>query len=413
MIAALALAAAAAPCPEPGPADAPFRVSPRAARVRVVVEVWPAGAPDGWTDAVLDALDAAGVSAAVVVPASADPAAFLPVLARVREAPHELVVALTEAATPDTPAEARALRSSLAAWSKAGETPRSVVSRVGERAVEASLGRAGFRTLLDAAGDPTATPRPAGHFDGQPPLGMVLPPGPWDGEDLPPRCAPFRPATADRLARTLERAQGLEGTPVVRWALTGRGGDLDDAAVVARWLAEIGLPAGAGFGTPTEIRRAVEAGERVPSAPAPPPGRSVETRQVLEAAEALRDLDLLPRTLPGGLSLTEAFLAFAVRVAGDDGERLQVPVAAGPAQSARSGVTGPTVVDRDALTTWARALLAAVPAELPSAARVGDRVLPAREVLVALASAARGDAEVTTRPVSDPEPAARGLGWGP
>jgi hypothetical protein len=40
-------------------------------------------------------------------------------------------------------------------------------------------------------------------------------------------------------------------------------------------------------------------------------------------------------------------------------------------------------------------------------------VYPARELLVALASAVRGDDPVVTRPIADPEPNARGLGWGP
>jgi hypothetical protein len=408
-VTAWATLAGAAPCPV-GATDDPFRSAPTAARVRVVVEVWPAGAPDGWAESVLDALDRNGVSAVVVLPVGTDPAAWGALLARVGATDHDLGVWLPEASTPTVASELRTLQAQVRPLADAaGERPRTAVATVGRGSVESLLGRAGYRVLLDAAGTSADTPRPAAHFDGRPPTGVVLPPGPWDG-DAPPRCAPFRPADADRLARTLERAQRAPGVPVVRWSLVGRGGDPADAVVLDRWLREVGAKSGAAFGTATQARAAVMDGDG--GAPPPPAGRSVDAAAVEAAAAALREGDVLPRALPGGLSPTDAFLAFAVRLTGAEDAFLQIPIATGPAQSATGSADPGAPIDRAALVAWAKALLAAPPPELPSAARLGDRVYPARELLVALASAVRGDDPVTTRAVTDPDPNARGLGWG-
>lgn len=402
---------AAFACPEPGAPDAPFDVWPSAPGVHVLVEVWAAGAPEGWADGVLDALDAHGVPALVVVPARLEPSTYAPLLARVGASPHALGIALPEALVPTGDADVRPLRRAVAPLAKAaGERPRAVVSRVGSRTVEGLLQRAGYRVLVDAGGVAGQPPRVAGYLDGQAPTGVVVPPGPWDG-DAPARCAPFGPATADHLARTLERAVGIERVPMVRWVLEGRGGGPDDAAVVDRWLTEVGRPSGATFGAGDEARAAWldrSGGDVGASAVG---GRGVPVSTVRQAAAALAGATTLPATLPGDLDPTEAFLAFALVATGRDDGIVHLPAAGGPIQNAASSA-GPGPVDRQALVAWARDLLADVPTALPSAARIGDRVLPAREILFALASLVRGEDPVVAGPVADPDPNAPGLGWG-
>lgn len=402
------LIGAAWACPEPGGPDDPFQVFPRTPGVQVVVEVWPAGAPPGWAEAILAALDHAAVPALVVVPTGADPAG-LPALAGLGSSPHALGVALPEALVPTGPGDLKAVRAAVRPLERAAEAPaKAVVSRVGSAAVEGMLARAGFRVLLDAGGAADGQARVAAHFDGQAPMGVVFPPGPWLGE-APSRCAPVGPASLDELGRVLERAARAGGFPVVRWALTGRGGDAGDAAVVARWLAEVGRPSGAVFGSGAEARRAFD--ERDRTARPVVGGRGV-TRESLEAAaRALGGGSVLPRRLPGDLSLAEAFVGLALHAGGHGDAVVAVPAVLGPVQSATTASSGPTDVDREALLAWARALTDELPPALPSAARIGDRVLPAREILVALASWFRGDPPMA-RPVQDPDPNAPHLGWG-
>jgi hypothetical protein len=411
VILAATAASAASECAG-GPADAPFRVVPRTPGAVVVVEVWPVGAPEGWTDAVLDALDRHGVSSVVLLPAGADPAPWLGLLTRVAASGHTLGVVLPDALVPSGPGDAGRLRESIRPLEKSGEPIRTAVTRVGSLSIESTLAKVGLRSLLDSSGSPDGAARVAAHLDGQTPSTVVLPPGPWSG-DAPARCAPFRPADADRVSRTLERAVASGGVPVVRWVLSGRGGDLQDAQVVDRWLTAVAEASGARFGTAEDARAAVFAGLRGPATPASAQlaAHSVDAASVDAAVEALMQLEVLPRTLPGGLSPTEAFLALALRATGHDEAVLHLPAVSGPAQLA-----GPssmqTPIDREALVTWARALLEGMPPELPSAARIGDRLVPARELLVAMASLVRGDDPLVAHPVSDPDPNARGLGWG-
>lgn len=405
MVALIASLAAWA-CPEPGPPEASFVPLPKTPGVQVIVEVWPAGAPTAWADAVLDTLDARSVAALVVLPAGLAPGEVADLLPRLGDSRHALGISLPAAMVPTALGEVKTLRAAVSPLEKAaGERARVVVAPAGSQAVEGSLAKAGFRIILDARGSTAGTPRPAAHFDGQLALGVVLPPGPWDAPTGPPFCTPLSPASLDGLARTLERAAGSGS--IVRWPIVGRGGALADAAVLGRWFDEVGGPSGAVFGAGAEAVSAFE-GRGVT---APVSGTGVPEATLREAAELLATGEVLPRALPGDLSLTQVFLGLAMHAAGRGAATVVVPSSTGPSTAAGSTTTGPEGVDRAALELWARDLTGAVPVALPAAARLGSRVYPAREILLALASRFLGDDPPTTRPVADPDPHAPHLGW--
>ncbi len=182
---------------------------------------------------------------------------------------------------------------------------------------------------------------------------------------------------------------------------------MGDAAVLGRWLDEVGRPSAAVFGAGQEAVAAFEGG----SAVGPAAGTGVPEATLREAAQLLATGEVLPSVLPGELSLTEVFLALAMHAAGRGSATVVVPSSTGPSAAAGSTTKGPERVDRAALELWARDLTDAIPVALPAAARLGSRVYPAREVLLALASRFLGDDPPTTRPVADPAPHAPHLGW--
>ncbi len=417
MIAWLA-AAALATCPSTGSADDAFARRPIADRVLVVLELWATGAPAGWAEAALDVADARGLPVMVVVPLAPPGAELEPVLRRVAEGPHELMVVLPEALVPRDPrASSRALRSAVRAVEQASEPVKTVLAPLGTRVTEALLGQAGFRSLVDAGAVSTPTPRMAGHFEGMQRIDVVLPPGPYDdacGAD--PRSAPFLPSAGDRAATAIDLANVVVGTPVVRVALDGSGAGPRDAEVLGRWLDEVLLPSGAKVVTAEQARARVLEGFRRPGSvdgPSALGGRLVAVDELRAAAARLATGEVLPRTLPGELSLTELFAGLVLLESGHvEGSVVRLRGLAGPATLARSALTGPTEVDRAALTALAAQLAAGWPTEVPSALPVGGQLLTASELLVALASAATGADPALTRPVAVPDPNDRGLGWG-
>jgi hypothetical protein len=417
----LVAAALAAPCDLDAPPDAPFGVGIEAERVRLVVEVWLSSGSAAWATSVLDTLDARGQPALVVVrladlPVSDDLAA---VLVRAAEGPHEVAVVLDERDVPrDILGNTRELKTRLKPLYQIVGRVRVVVAPIGNKGSEALLGRAGFRTLVNLDGPAVATPRYAGHFEGQPVVNVVLHAGPYEGPCGPdPRVGPFTPAAADRVATVLQRAE-RDSSPVVRLALDGSRRGEHDATVLGRWLDDIVLPGKVTLSTANDARLEALKDFRRGVDDAPPPeeslgGRRVPASDVRAAAEALRDVTLLPRSLPGGLGPTEAFYAFLLTLQATDAEApVRIGALRGPGTLAETTMIGPVELSPDDVKRTAAALLAALPAEVPSALPVGDQLLTASELLLAMASVIRGDDPAVTHPVDVPEPNERGLGWG-
>ncbi len=418
----MALSASAATCSLDAPADAPFEIPVgNADRVRLLVELWlsPDSAP--WATAMLDVLDAQRVPGVVVVPLKLAPvdASLAAVLARAAAGPHEVAVALDEREVPrDILGNARDLKVSLKDLTPATGKLKVLVAPIGSKGSEALLGRAGFRALINLDGPPVATPRYAGHFEGQPILNIVLHAGTYEGPcGGDPRVGPFTPKAADRASEVLQRAQ-RERTPVVRVSIDGARGGPDDATVLTRWLAQIVGPSGATVSTANDARQAVLRDfrrgvvEDAKNADAGG-GRLLSPDELQQAAAGLSEGTRLPRVLPGELTPTEAFFAFVTYLdAGDVDSAVRIGALSGPGSIASTSLTGATEIDRGALVALASALAGAMPAEVPAALPVDGRLLTATEILVALGSAVRGDDPVLTRPMAVPDPNERGLGWG-
>ncbi len=416
LIAWLAAAAVAATCDLSGPADAGFAVPLEADRVRVVVELWAEGADPAWAHALLDALDARGLGAVVVVPPDDVDEALL---ARVAAGPHEAAIVLDERDVPrDVLQRLGDLKRQLKPVRKAAGGATVVLAPIGSRASEAMLGRAGFRALVNVQGPPTAQARMAGHLEGQPRINVVLHAGPYeDACGTDPRVGPFTPVAADRAAQAIQRANRSPGVPIVRVSLVGARGASTDAQVLGRWIDEVLVAGGVSVVTASAARlealQSFRRGEEPPPAEAAGGGRVVAHAQAVQAAEALRDVVVLPRSLPGELSPTEAFYAFCLVASGrSEGSAVRIGALLGPPTLAESTLGGEVALDPERVRGVARSLLAAMPSEVPAALPVDGHLLTASELLLALASVVRGDEAPTTRPVAVPEPNERGLGWG-
>jgi hypothetical protein len=415
----LIAAAAAGPCALPSPADAAFVFPVQADRVRVILELWPADAPQEWADGVLRVLEQRGLRAALIVPAEPpadDLAALLP---RATAAGHEVGMWLNASVVPrDVLEPVGPLRQLVKPVRDVAGSVDLAIAPIGSRASEALLGKAGFNTLVNAEGAPSAEPRMAGVLEGQPGVHIVLPSGPYeDACGADPRSAPFTPRAADRAGAAIQKAQRAPGTPMVRVALDGRGGAETDAKVLGRWIDEVLVPGGVTVVTPGEARLvAAQAFRRGLPAAAPSGaggGRLVALDVVGQAAAAVAEGDVLDRTLPGELNLTEAFVAFLFVSSGrTEGTVVRLSTLSGPATMATTTLSGPTEVPAEAVRAVAVALVAELPSEVPAAMSVGGRLLTASELLIAFAGVARGQDPVTVRPVGVPDPNQRGLGWG-
>jgi hypothetical protein len=410
--------AARAACGFTDPVDSRFVVVPQAPYVRVVVELWVGGSAPGWGAAMLDALDARHVPGMVVVPIVPPDDEMAALLARARAEGHGIAVVVDPALLPRDKDSLRALKQAMEPITGAAGRVKTAVAPIGNRTIEAMLGRAGFRSLVDTRGTATAEPRMAGLFDNQPRTRVVLPVGPYvDPCGADPHVAPFTPAAGDRAARAIVRAARVKQTPIVRVALDGADGAPTDAEVLGRWLDEVVIPSGASVVTAEKARLAALRGFRYPNSlpelPPDPGGRMIAVADVERAAQGLAGVTLLPRTLPGDLDPTEAFYAFAELVAGRlEGDAVRLGALSGPANQASSSLDGPTTVSAAAVRTVATQLAAQMPAEIPAALSVDGRLLTAGELLVALAGVVRGEDPVPVGPIDDPDPNARGLGWG-
>ncbi len=422
-----ALALAASECVVEAAADAPFHhpLPPAVGVVDLVVEIRYQDGDPALVQGILAALSTRGLAGTLVIDLPAqgqqltDAAVSLGSQAVL--AGHEVAVRIDDSEVSTDPyAVDGPLRKRRKAVEQAVDgRVRAVVTDAWGKVQESHLSRAGFRAILTTAGPATPTPRLGMVFDGQPRVTAILMAGPWAGPcgrayDL----GPFTPLMADRAAQSLHGASRIPGTPIVRLGLDDHG-QAEEAEVFARWLDEVLAPAGVGVVSASTAQKSAMVGFRRPGQLAQAPeatdlgGRLVGLSDIQLAAAALIEIDALPRVLPGDLSLSEAFQAFALVVAGRaEGDMVRLGALAGPRSDAPATLTGPLAIDPAALSAVIHEFVGAAPTEIPAAMPVGDRLWTAGELLVALASVVRGDDPPMARPVTPPDPNAEGLGWG-
>jgi hypothetical protein len=406
VIALLAALAQAAPCPSQAAPDADFAVALASGpRPRLVIEVR-AGADDAWTEAIAQALDARHVHGVFVAPPNAD---RVGALASIAARGHDVALALDAPAGVDALGEAHALKKQAKTLGQALDgRPVVAASALPRRTAEAVLGLAGFWAILAEDGTPSARAWTTARFAAQVEVGVGVPIGAWHGACSEPVVAPFRPDGADRATAALAASRG-DGQGVARVILDGAHPDPSDADVLGRWLDAVVLPAATVLSA-TELRNAVIAAGT--GGDAEPTGRVVATADVRAAAEAIRGLAVLPRTLPGDLTLTEAFFACMVAAGGEAADTIELRPLSGPRTDAATALHGPVTVPKDQVVALARALSASLPADIPAALPLDGRLFTAAEVLGLFASVARGDDPASTGPIGNPDPLADGLGWG-
>jgi hypothetical protein len=415
----------ARPCLLDVPPDTPFDLAAPSAEARIhpVLELWPNADQLAWTDQMLSALEARGQQGTVMLPlpeAEATDPALLALAERALQGEHEVGVVFRERDVPrDSEASPAPMKRRLKSLRKAAGGVKVAAAPLPSRSSEALLGRMGFRTLLQVRGPATAIPRLAVVMEGQPRIGVVLHSGPYAGPcGVKPDIRGLTPASADRITQALWGAARVDGVPVVRVAIHGSDDGATEALLLGRWLDEVLAPAQTEVYTANQARVAVLAyfrtGRVMRSSPLEAGGgRLVHLKEVRAAADALADENLLPRRLPGDLNLTEAFLSFALLLAGqNEGEVVRLAALTGPQTHAVSRVDGITEVECSAVQHIAKALLNELPGSVPAVLPVGDRSLSAPELLTAFASAIRGDKLCRTWPTASPEPNAPGLGWG-
>ena len=422
MISTILLALASASCelnPDPAAPFAESRVE--ATGVRVIVELHLRSEADvPWATEHLERFDTLGVPAVVVVPLLDDPPdALLALVDRAAAGPHEVAVQLTSAQVPtDVLDKSGPMRRKLAPYERVAKV-RVALAPIQSKSSEAVLGRMGYRTLIDTLASASGAPRMAGHLEGQPRINVVLPPGNYDDACGPsPVASPFSPAAADRVvAAMLRSAAEPTATPVTRVALDASRAAATDAEVFERWLSQVLRASGAQVVTASAARVDALQGFRrtpvgqAPTATRPAPGRLVTVERITEAAAAIRASPTLPRTLPGDLNPTEAFLAMALLLTGAESDAsVRLRPLTGPSAAGRP--SGATDVDRAALVATLTQLLAVLPPELPISVPVDGKLLSTTELLSVMAAAVLGESPLAPSTLADPDPNARGLGWG-
>jgi hypothetical protein len=425
----LSMLAAHAACTIDAPPDAPFEVEAPSdgdpVALVLVLRVPDDPAAIRWARSMLDVLDERGIQAGLAVQIEAPSAALQSLVVPALDAGHTLVVRLRgNDVARDFQTGPRRTRKRIKpvtrVFGKARVAEIALEDPTGSGSAESVLNRIGIKTLLETNGAATGTPRSMEHFDAQPDNGVVLPAGPYTGRcGKDPVVSGFTPPAADRVTQATYGARSA-GVGVVRLTLEPPTGDADtDPLVLARWLDQVILPHAANvqIGAPDDALRdralaALRSG-RAQQSQATEGGRLVRVDEVRKAAEFVGSATTLPRLLPGDLSPTEAFQAFASVLLDDiEGSVVRLRALQGPATRATSAIDGPTPLSRDDLVALLEALRADRPDRIPAALPVGPTLLAAPELLTAMASAVRGDDPPIARPIGVPEPNADGLGWG-
>ncbi len=331
---------------------------------------------------------------------------------------------------PRAPGAAEGTSRSRSSWSElrsarrslrrsSGSLPRAVGLREITPRAEAALNELRFSLLLPQL-DGADHPRRAVSLQGYQGLSLVIPPYP-----VPP---PMDRQAADgsHLLAQLElsaRALHTGERPVVRLPLAAQALDEASLALLERWSSEVLTPCGARSldlrTAELETRRWLrEQQGQQPRAKTAALGRRLERAQLQDAAAALRCPDRpghsLPRSLPGELNLTEAFLALSLAMADPDSHTaLELHALAAPRSSPRS-VLPPEGVELEAaqVRRVAAELAPYLTGQVPALVSVSDHTLTAAEFLCAMSASVNDDALVSVFSTFSPDPYAEGLGWG-
>ena len=189
--------------------------------------------------------------------------------------------------------------------------------------------------------------------------------------------------------------------------------DADEARAVALWWTTTAQPADwKAWSARTAFLRLGTSQLAPKVSDAPPRAQAVvNADHLLAAAQIIADAERLPRTLPGGLNLTETLVGLTAMAVDPGHPRYTIPVvdpANDPAQTMRSE---PMPLDPAELRTAAGMLLPRLDRQAPGLVTVGSNTLSAGEFLVAIAQLAL-DQPPVARPVRSPDPYAPGGGWG-
>ncbi len=313
---------------------------------------------------------------------------------------HELALDLQTGVSPeqlkDWPMESwkELGRKQLKAFRKAsGARPHTVrVDAITARG-ELALSQLGVTTLLvDSPGRPHLATRPDGmHTDM-----LVLPLGSY-------QCEQLEGWSLDRVAEASEAGMKL-GLPAVRVVV-----DEQPTEVLMNWLDDAWLRVGGLVARADEIPPALPD----PAALKVLPGRRVDRSELLLAAEILAGGGRLPRTLPGDLTLTEAFLGLCLLLAEEQTREEVVLNALEPPGSQATSSTPRPVSAQDVRAAAVR-LSPALTVAIPGIVDVGDQTLTAAEFLAVMARLlVEPDAQHIEVPTTEsPAPYAAGLGWG-
>lgn len=405
----LAVAHAACPAFSPGPADAPFRVDhPGAGTIVFEVAVPISAAPDA-VEAVLAPLQARGLGATLLVDAGSPPA-LASTLAAAAARGNRVAVRVQE--DPAGPFSERS-RGAYELWWRAIRADRKAVKRAVRAPVhvvaispltdpaELAAEQLGLRVVLPLDGGSPQRVRRVRGFDGRAGRAWVLA-APIHPDGCGVSLPAWTPAAFDRVARDL-----APGRP------TRVGLPLDGAkpALLAAWIDGVLTPSGVRVASAREA--SASARSRPAVVPASPSDRPVDRAMWEAAAAALVLGGRLPRSLPGSLTLSEAFAALVLVAAADAPlAAVRLPSLGPPADVARSALAAPsTPLDPADVRAVARDLAPRLRGAVPAMVRVGDRNLTAGEFLVVLAQLAL-DQQPMAVPAPPPDPFADGFGWG-
>ena len=268
---------------------------------------------------------------------------------------------------------------------------------------EVALDDRGFSVLLVLDPTDTALPRRARAFGNRMGRTRVLSEG-IASDDCGARLGTPPPSALDRV--TLTAASAV----VARVALAP---DADEARAVALWWTTTAQPADwKAWSVRTAFVRLGTSQLAPKVSDAPPRALAVvDADDLLSAARIIANTERLPRTLPGGLNLTETFVGLTAMAVDPGHLRYTIPVvepASDPAQTMRSDAVP---LDPAELRAAAGMLLPRLDRQAPGLVTVGNQTLSAGEFLVAIAQLAL-DQPPVARPVRSPDPYAPGGGWG-
>jgi hypothetical protein len=186
-----------------------------------------------------------------------------------------------------------------------------------------------------------------------------------------------------------------------------------DAALLGRWIDAVSSDVRFVTGRDLAGLSLQELGAGGGSAPEPPHYvRRIDGSAWLSAAHAIEEAWVLPRTAPGGLDPTEAFLAFALVLAAETPPAtLELGPLAPPAEIAQTSLHGSVPLDPTDVRAAVRALSPTTLQVVPAEITVGNTPLTAAEFLRVMAMMVLSHDPVARR-TGDPDPFAPGGGWG-